>query len=268
MKTVLSAQGGPFRVLENDTSPITELTKTKRTVRAYRWQLRRNRARMRALRMHTIFLESFGLHDQGSLAPSLLLGVPSFLLGVVVSLLFHLPVALTLATATASFVLASCCAAWFYYAMPHERIQEELQRLQDRDGADQARIHAYEQRHNQLRLIVERRYRAEAERAHQQQLMESREVERVQRLRTLIGYQQEDPWGTVAIVFSCLSMILAILGLFTFGVAYLVALPFAVLGFLCAIGSNSGRRGVALTLSLLTVSPVLLILLSWVFRRW
>src|SRR6266851_4566487 len=153
---------------------VTELRKTKRIVRAYRWQRRLNRARIRVLRMHTTFLESFRLYDQGWLAPSLVLGLPAFVVGVLISLSFHFSPGLTLVTATAFFAFATAWAGFFYHAMPHKRIQQELKRLQGQDSADQDRMHTYDQRHNELTVIVEKMKRAEAERAHHQQQIEYR----------------------------------------------------------------------------------------------
>jgi hypothetical protein len=272
--TVLSAQGGPFRALDNDSAPITELRKTERIVRAYRWQRRRNRVRTRVLRTHTRFLESFGLSDQGWLTPSVILGLPAFLVGVLISLAFHFSTGVTLGTAAGCFLFATAWAAFFYHGMPHNRIEQELKRLQDKDAADQENMHSHGQRHNHLMAIVEKMRLGEAERAYKQRQIEFRQVEKAQRLKTLLGYQQEDPWGTVAIVFSCLSLVLAILGfcllllsaalgMFTY---IFLALPFALIGLVCSSLSKSERMGVALTFGLLTISPILLGLL-FLFAR-
>jgi hypothetical protein len=240
-----------------------ELNKTNQEIRNYRWRRFRNRARKRILRTHKAFLEILGLRNPGWLAPSLVLGVPAFAIGVLTPMLFHSGLPILLLTGVILFALTTALASVFYRSMHYQRILDDLSRLDDQNQACQANIRRLRQRCEELVSVTERMQQAARDRANHTELIEHRQAvevaQKIQRLRVLLGHQPADPWGSVAIVFSCLALAFAILGFCSCGATYWIAVPFAIVGLCCALSSRSERRTVALVLSLVTFIPLLLV---------
>jgi DNA-directed RNA polymerase subunit RPC12/RpoP len=238
-----------------------ELRNTRRKIRRYRWQCLRKWIRLCILRAHKAFLETFGLANEGWLAPSLVLAVPAFALGAVISLALQGSLFVVLLTATLFFAVTSISASLFYLAVPYESILKKLDLLRDELDADRENIRTCKQDRNALSASIQKMKEAELEVVRHRQIIEDRrdreERTKIERLRLMLGYQQVDPWGSVAIFFSASALVLAVLGLFTCGITYWIAIPFAFLGLLFALASKSQRRSVALTLALITFLPLI-----------
>jgi hypothetical protein len=248
-----------------------ELWKNTNEFRGCRRQHRWNRARARVLRMHRWYLESFGLSDAGWLLPSLILALPAFGIGAVLSPLFQSSLAVSLLIAGLLLAVVTAFAGLYYWTMPYNRIVRELEGLDEQNEADRQRLNRLAQHRNELGDRVEKTKRFEMQQAYRQQQLEYRhdleEAAKIRRLRSLLGHQEADSWGTVAIFFSCTALVLAILGLFTCGITYLVALPFAFMGLIFALLSKGDRKAVALTLSILTFAPLILALVLFAGAR-